>query len=309
MNEPTPHTREGVDVQPPFAVAADVFGLWAQELLSGEPPTRWLAGTGELSRVDLRPGRIVLIAGPPGSGKTCFALQLVTDSLLLNPGLRALFANCEIAVPVLLDRLVARLARIPLETVSNRLLNATHKEQLERGFATFGQFADRLAFLREPYNLANVFHAAETFNADLVCVDYLQRFVDRNERDERTAIDRFMSDIRSAADVGAGCFIIVSSCGRQRDPRGRTSYAADALSLASFRGSSEIEYASDDCYLLPQPDREGLVVVSHAKARHSQPRDLELQFDGQFQTFAGAHDDEPPASSQLGNRNDWGAEW
>lgn len=307
MNEPTPHTREGVDVQP-FAVAADAFLPWVQELLSGEPPTRWLAGTGELSRIDLRPGRVVLLGGPPGSGKTCFALQLVSDALLLNPGLRALFANCEVSIPTMLGRIVSRLAGIPFGDISDRRLNESHRARLEYGFTAFGRFAANLSFLKEPFNVPNFIEAADQFDARLLVVDYVQRFIPRDVRDERAGLDAVMSEFRRLADCGA-CVIVVSSCGRQRDPRGRVSYSADALGLGSFRGSSELEYASDDCYLLPQPDREGRVIVAHAKARHSQPRDLELQFDGQFQTFAGAHDDEPPASSQLGSRNDWGAEW
>jgi replicative DNA helicase len=78
----------------------------------------------------------------------------------------------------------------------------------------------------------------------------------------------------------------VSALNRQRN---RTGSTYDGAGLASFRESSEVEYGADDCYLLAaDPSGEadaGAMVLAHVKARHGEPTDLALLFDGAHQSF------------------------
>lgn len=90
--------------------------------------------------------------------------------------------------------------------------------------------------------------------------------------------------------MGAGvAVIVVAAVARQKDSRGRSTYHGDTLTLASFRESSELEFGADDAFILVQDGKaKDRVVLRHLKARHSEPRDLTLQFDRKLQRFTSA---------------------
>ncbi|MGH7192268.1 MAG: hypothetical protein ACREJM_01900, partial [Candidatus Saccharimonadales bacterium] len=64
------------------------------------------------------------------------------------------------------------------------------------------------------------------------------------------------------------------------------SYDGDALNLASFRESSELEFGADDAFILvPDPKLDDQVVLKHLKARHTEPKDIVLRFHRSIQSF------------------------
>ena len=88
-----------------------------------------------------------------------------------------------------------------------------------------------------------------------------------------------MNYLRQFADAGVAV-LVVAAVARQKDSRGRSSYGGDALTLASFRESSELEFGADDAFILSPDDKaEGIVTLRHLKARHTEPRDIRLRFD------------------------------
>jgi replicative DNA helicase len=108
-----------------------------------------------------------------------------------------------------------------------------------------------------------------------------------------------MDFLRQFADAGVAV-VVVSAIGRTKDSKGRSSYAGDALNLASFRETSELEYGSDDAFILIADDDQGdAVTLRHLKSRHGECRDIELTFDRKHQRFT-------PASSDQGPRPDAG---
>jgi replicative DNA helicase len=65
------------------------------------------------------------------------------------------------------------------------------------------------------------------------------------------------------------------------------SYVGDALSLASFRESSELEFGADDAFILaPDGDDAELITLKHLKSRHGEQRDIALTFDKTRQSFS-----------------------
>jgi replicative DNA helicase len=59
------------------------------------------------------------------------------------------------------------------------------------------------------------------------------------------------------------------------------------LGLASFRESSELEFGSDDAFILvPDLEDSDTVTLKHLKARHTEAKDLVLTFDRPRQRFA-----------------------
>ncbi len=270
-----------------FQCAADVLNGWRHDVLTGQPPTLYPIGAGELARIEVGPGLVTLIGGAPGAGKTAFTMQAVFDALRITPTLRAVVCNIEMSPAVLLDRQLARLSGVDLRTIRYRQLGDEHAGRIGDAMKTLGTLAERLAFVRPPFDLANVAATADAFGAELLLLDYIQRIPPPGEHgDKRGAVDATVDYLRQFADAGVSV-IVVSAVGRSKDSKGRSSYAGEALSLASFRESSELEFGADDAFILV-PDGDETVTLRHLKARHGEAKDLSLTFSGAFQRFTPA---------------------
>jgi replicative DNA helicase len=284
-----------VNENPTFQTAADVFESWRDDVLTGAPPVLWPAGTGELAQLEIGPGLVTLFGGAPGAGKTALVMQLATDALRLTPSLKALVCNVEMPPRVLLDRQLSRLSGIDLTTIRYRRINAQHTQRINQALDTLEPLADRLAFVRPPFDLANVAASADAFHADVLVLDYIQRIPPPGHHaDKRVAVNATMDYLRKFADAGVAV-LVLAAVGRTKDAKGRSSYSGEGLNLASFRESSELEFGADDAFILvPEEDQtEGDTVglkVRHLKARHTRPADLLLQFDRQIQRFSGTED-------------------
>lgn len=269
-----------------FQPAADVLADWRDDVLSGKPPTLFPIGTGELQRVEVGPGMVTLFGGAPGAGKTAFTMQAVIDALRITPELRAVVCNIEMPPAVLFDRQLARLSGIDLTTIRHRCLTAEHADRIDQALATLEPLAERLAFIRPPFDLANVAITADDFDAHLLLLDYIQRIPPPGDHaDKRASVNATMDYLRQFADAG-NAVIVVSAIGRTKDNRGRSSYAGEGLNLASFRESSEIEFGCDDAFILAPDDEDGeRVTLRHLKSRHGEAIDLALSFDRKRQRF------------------------
>jgi replicative DNA helicase len=144
----------------------------------------------------------------------------------------------------------------------------------------------------------------------LIVLDYIQRIPPPGEHgDKRGSVDATMNYLRQFADAGVA-MIVVAAVSRGKDSKGRSTYSGDALTLASFRESSELEFGADDAFILV-PDGDHSVVLRHLKARHSEAKDLVLKFDRRCQRFEVAGDQrvgkERKSSGKLQStlRNAW----
>lgn len=158
-----------------FVVAADALSAWRDDLLSGTPPALFPVGAGALARLEIGPGLVTLLGGAPGAGKTAFAMQCAVDALRLTSDFRAVVCNVEMPPAVLLDRQLARLSGVDLSTIRHRRLTAEHADRIDQALNTLAPLAERLAFCRPPFDLANVAATADAFDAQLLLLDYIQR--------------------------------------------------------------------------------------------------------------------------------------
>ncbi len=292
---------------PRYQCAADVLTGWRDDVLSGKPPELFPVGTGDFSRIEIGPGTVTLLGGAPGSGKTALVMQWVFDALRMTPDLRVLVANVEMGPATLLDRQLARLSGINLSLIRHRRLTAEHADRIDQAMNTLEPLAERLVFIRPPFDLANVAATADAFDARLLLLDYIQRIGAHGEHaDQRGAVNATMSHLREFADADTAV-IVVSAIGRTKDSRGRSTYAGEGLNLASFRESSELEFGADDAFILtPDDDDQGdAVTLRHLKSRHGECRDMALTFDRKHQRFKpigeeqGACPDKGKRSSDL----------
>jgi replicative DNA helicase len=282
--------------EPRFQATADLLDGWRDNVLSGTPPTLFPVGDGALGRIEVGPGLVILLGGAPGQGKTALTMQLVCEALERTPTLRALVLNVEMSALVLLDRQLARLAGIDLTTIRHRRLGAEHADRVERGFHALERLSGRLAFANPPFDLANVAASADAFDAGLIVLDYIQRIGPPGEHgDRRGAIDATMGYLRQFADAGTA-ILVVAALARSKDGKGRSSYTGEALSLASFRETSELEYGADDAFILASDgDDDGRVILKHLKSRNGETRDIPLQFDRPHQRFTPVEPSKPPS--------------
>ena len=271
-----------------YVSAADALDRWRDDVISGTAPVLYPLGAGELGNIQIGPGLVTLIGGAPGAGKTAFTMQGIIDALRLTPTLRALVCNIEMPPAVLLDRQLARLSGVDLTTIRYRRIGAEHADRIDQGINTLAAIADRLCFVRPPFDLGNVAAVADDFGATLLVLDYIQRIAPPGEHENRRGrVDATMSFLRQFADAGVAV-IVVSAVGRTKDAKGRSSYVSDGLNLASFRESSELEFGADDAFILhpAEDDTEGdTVKLKHLKSRHGECRDLSLQFNRRCQAF------------------------
>lgn len=279
-----------------FQVAADVMASWRDDVLSGQPPKLFPIGTGKLAHIEVGPGLVSLIGGAPAAGKTAFTMQAAVDAIRLTSTLRVVVCNVEMSPTVLLDRQLARLSGIDLRTIRYRTLGGDHADRIDQAMNTLEVLAERLAFVRPPFDLTNVAAVADEFRAELILLDYIQRIPPPGDHgDRRGSVDATMNYLRQFADQGVAV-VVVSAVGRTKDSKGRSSYTGDGLSLASFRESSELEFGADDAFILvPDAETADLVTLRHLKARHGEAKDLELVFDRPRQRFTPAStvDDQP----------------
>jgi replicative DNA helicase len=266
-----------------------VLTSWRDDVLTGNPPTFYPIGTGALRRIEVGPGLVMLLGGAPGAGKTAFTMQCVIDALRLTPTLRAVVCNVEMPPVVLLDRQLARLSGIDLTLIRHRQLGGEHADRIDQAMVTLEPLMERLAFVRPPFDLANVAQSADDFRANLLLLDYIQRIPPPGEHaDKRGSVNATMNYLRQFADAGTAV-LVISAVGRTKDGQGRSSYASEGLNLASFRESSELEFGCDDAFILTgAEDDEDAVILRHLKSRHGETKDLSLSFDRKRQRFGGS---------------------
>jgi replicative DNA helicase len=270
-----------------FVTGKHLLGSWADEVREGKSPRSYPVGDGELARIKLGPGRVVLIGGAPGAGKTALTVQWVVDALMATPDIRALVVNVEMGHAAILERQLARLADVDLTSIHQRQLTDEQKANVEAGMEELGRVANRLAFLSPPFNLKNIKKSTGDFKADILLVDYVQRVRgDGESGNRRAAVDEVMDTLRGLANDGGRAVLVVAAVARQKDSGGRSSYDPDVLGLASFRETSELEYGADDAFILaPDGMLDDQVVLRHLKSRYDEMHDVRLSFDRSRQRF------------------------
>ena len=265
---------------PMFTTAADLFGSWLADVESGEPPVRFQLAE-PFTALDVRPGRMILFGGPPGSGKTAALLQMGIDLLRLNESARLLVANVEMMPTLLLERIVSRLSAVPLTAIANRTMTADERQRVRMAVASLEPVATRLAFLNPPFTLENVAAAGTEFKANAMILDYIQRFsVGDGSKDRREQLETGMSLLRRFCDAGA--VILVAAAVARQNGKSGSNYGN--LGLASFRGSSELEYGCDSAYILVS-DGSGGIVFQCEKNRFGAVENVPTAFDATRQTF------------------------
>ena len=280
--------------QPPFVSSASgarfvtgegLFAEWSNNVHSGSGPVLYRHA---FPFPEIGPGLVTMIGGAPGAGKTTFSTQMGVEMVRFNPELRLLICNCEMTPAALMDKTLSRLSGIDAHDVRHRRLGEEHADRLAAALATIETFVDRVSFMTAPFDICNVAATADATGADVIVIDYIQRFtIPSDDSEARHRVNRMMDYLRRFASAGVAV-VVISAVGRSRDRAGRSSYASEGLSLASFRESSELEFGADDALILAPIDVDDpeMVRLAHLKARHGMQVTQDLIFDRRVQSFS-----------------------
>ncbi|MDC0935896.1 DnaB-like helicase C-terminal domain-containing protein [Pirellulales bacterium] len=266
------------------------FDDWARRVVERERPETFTiapAGSrlGEVFAV--AGGSVTLLGAPPAAGKTALVGQCVIHALDA-PGqqeLRVMFCNVEMSPGALLDRELARRARVGHTYIRHRDYDVTASHRIDVAIRQLRGVMPRVEFMAAPFTIERIAQRAEAHAADIVVIDYLQRIHCEGETDARMRTNRVMDGARRLAAEGRAV-IVVSAVSRGRGKNG-SDYGSESLGLASFRESSELEYGADSAYLLVKLD-DARCELRCVKNRHGALGKAELRFNGNFQEFTDA---------------------
>lgn len=277
------------------ATTADLFDRWAQGIIERQPQEiyRFGAFDSDISKFQFGPGEVVMIGAPPAAGKTAFCGQVVFDALRFEgqEHLKLLIANVEMSPAALLTRQLCRACNVSYSYLQFRDFDQSALPRIKTSIAELRELIPRVDFLRSPFTLEHLRQRAGEFEANIVLVDYAQRFTSEGKQtDLRTQTNAVMDCCRLLADEGRAV-IVVSALSRQKGAGG-SNYDPKSLGLASFRESSELEYGADSAWLLIREPNSEQVELRQVKNRTGRLQTLKLLFDGNRQQFR----DDPTAT-------------
>lgn len=261
------------------------------DIVSGEPPIEFPFAKEKWGNMAFRPGDVLGLAAPPGTGKTALAMQMVFDALRLTPEIRALVVNVEMSPTKLIERQISRLSGLSYTNIAARTIVGPQIIPINNTVKTLQDIGDRLFFMPGPFSIEMIVKSLREVKPEILLVDYVQR-IDYGDGhfEPRIKLNHVMDEVRSIANAGIAVMII-SAVSRTSSNR-NGGYDARHMGLGSFRESSEIEYGLDDAFVLTdksdQTDfRSGPrnMELRHWKSRSHQRTDLKLEFNGAMQGF------------------------
>ncbi|MCL4233863.1 MAG: replicative DNA helicase [Deltaproteobacteria bacterium] len=264
----------------------------ARAAARGELPTCYPTGLAPLDELigGLVPGRLIIVAGRPGMGKTALAVA-TANAVAESTGKAALVFSLEMTARDLTDRLVCQEARCSVREAFGGRIGPDSLTALARIGETVGHRVlvdERTRFLEDIGAVARSVARRERGLA-LVCVDYAQRVRSRGRKkdDPRLTMDevsRTLADL--AKDVDAPVMLL-SQLNRLTEQR-----ESKRPRMSELKESGGLEQDADVVLLLyregyyspnaPDPDRAEIIV---AKNRHGRTGTAVVRWDGPLTLF------------------------
>ena len=164
---------------------------------------------------------MTLLGGAPGAGKTALHdANCSSTPLRLTPTFALSFATSKCGRPCCSTGSWPGCRESTCRRSGTGGLARNTPTASTRHLNTLEPLAERLAFVRPPFDLANVAATADAFGAQLLLLDYIQRIPPPGEHsDKRGSVNATMDYLRQFADAGTAV-IVVSAVGRTKDNRG-----------------------------------------------------------------------------------------
>ncbi len=206
-------------------------------------------------------GRLLVVSGRTGEGKTSFGLQAVHHISKTSP----------------------------VGVISLEMTGPEVRERLEN---SFGTIPGKNFFIADPPSLSTL-ELKRILNGmrsdqgvDVVLIDYLQLLREREDfRSRALEVSHIIRKAKEFAKELSLGLVVISTLNRQVGEGGRPS-------LGDLKESGDIEYAADAVLFIHQPHDERFKILILAKNRWGHTGDIKILWDGPRTRFADYRDEE-----------------
>ena len=223
----------------------------ALEIIQGEPETKIMTGFKALDRTmkGLRKGRVLTIAGRPGTGKTAFALRILDQ---LPSEERAIYFSMEMGKREITERLMAAQTLIKLDKVINKTFTEADKSKLieSKSMSNYNVLIDdspgiSIDRIKAKSRIEKIKHGLSVIFIDHIgLLNSTTRGLKAYER--MTEISKGMKELAKELDI-----TVIALSQLNRSPAERKN--GEPL-LSDLRDSGSIEQDSDQVILLYNPE-------------------------------------------------------
>jgi len=267
------------DKKSPTTLATDIIDRLYEKISTGKMQQLLTLGP-SLNGLEIGLDLVTVLGSPPGGGKTTLSMQVVFEALENQPALRAVVANRESSMEVLLQRELARRTGVSSKAIRSGRCNTSELTKLQVAVLELRPLLSRLSSLDEPGELPMLKRLLNE-EPGLLILDYIQKFAPSG--DAKAGVTEVMSTARQFAR--AGWAVLALSATARTQTKGKSSQDSQQLNQASFRDSSEIEFQADAAYLLKDMEKPGSTATTRAtliecvKNRHGERTHKLLAFN------------------------------
>lgn len=238
-----------------------------------------------------RSGDLIIIAGRPAMGKTTFALNIATNSVI--QGKNVLIFSLEMTNEQLLKKIISAQAELSMDSLLTGDLDT-------EGWYKFGEtknyFEEKNMFVydKSPITIETLVNKTKTLQAvmdiDLIVVDYLQLLMTSNKApsnsDSRASSISYISNLLKGLAKDIGCPLI-SLSQLSRGVEGRTDKRPI---LSDLRDSGSIEQDADMVIMLYRDEyydslSNDTAEIIIRKNRLGDSGQVDLGFNGAYSKF------------------------
>jgi replicative DNA helicase len=252
-----------------------------------DPPSTWKTGLrwfdDAMADGGMQESWKIVLAAPPGCGKTALVLQVLRGFLRNQPNAEALYMAGEMSRRQLAARLVQQESNLPAHA-----LNFGTPEQIAKRDAAMVRLeniAPRLHVMDPPTDLGRI--KDQAYRYAVIVVDYLQLVRPADISAGRVEqLDAIMAELAAIAATSGCTFLIVSAM-----PRGGATTKSRNI-FEAFKGSSAIEYTADVAFVGEVEEQEPGEQSEYRdvrwrclKNRHGSAVDMDLVFHGPSMRF------------------------
>ncbi len=236
-------------------------------------------------------GNLVVIAGRPGSGKTCFALNVAQHVAFRADG-KVLLFSVEMDAEELTLRLLSSEAQVPFKAVRAARMSELQWERVH-GHMQRTQHASLSIDATPAPTVAEIAAKARRHQRrhglDLLVIDYLQLLEGNNPRNRNLEISAMTRALKRLAKELRVPIMLLSQLSRQTERR----TGNHRPQLADLRDSGSIEQDADmvcfiyrdELYNKDDPSNKGLAELIVSKQRNGETGTVPLVFVGEMVTF------------------------
>ena len=193
---------------------------------------------------NLQTGRVVTVFARTGAGKTTFGLQ-VAANLVLN-GYKVIYGSSEMSRREVFTKMASSNAAVAYKSINENTINDSEKSKIaefmskiinNKFYVSIENDLDKFINEIKLYKLHN--------NLDVVFVDYVNKYVDHNDRDLMTnKIGKISGLFKNLAVEENLCVVLIAQANRIVDKKGGDA-AVEKLESSDIQDSARIEQDSD----------------------------------------------------------------